>query len=185
MDFAYSARVEELRAKLQDFMDTHIQPADAAWKHEAEAGRYPSALIDGLKQKARAAGLWNLFLPALKEGEPGTRLSNLEYAPLAEIMGRIFWSSEVFNCNAPDTGNMEILHMFATPEQRERWLNPLLNGEIRWWGGVTEPGVGSSDPTNRQATISRDGEDYVINGRKWWTTGAVHPKAKLCIVFVL
>lgn len=185
MDFAYSARVEELRGRLQDFMDAHVQPADAAWRHEVEAGRYPSALIDDLKAKARAHGLWNLFLPALKADEPGTRLTNLEYAPLAEIMGRIFWSSEVFNCSAPDTGNMEILHMFATPEQRERWLNPLLNGEIRSCVGITEPGVASSDPTNLQTTIRRDGDHYVVNGRKWWTTGALHPKAKLCIVMGL
>lgn len=185
MDFAYSARVEELRGRLQDFMDAHVQPADAAWRHEAEAGRYPSALIDDLKAKARAHGLWNLFLPALKADEPGTRLTNLEYAPLAEIMGRIFWSSEVFNCSAPDTGNMEILHMFATPEQRERWLNSLLNGEIRSCVGITEPGVASSDPTNLQTTISRDGDHYVVNGRKWWTTGALHPKVKFCIVMGL
>jgi acyl-CoA dehydrogenase len=185
MDFAYSAKVEDLRAKLQDFMDAHVQPADAAWKHEVEAGRYPVALIDGLKARARAAGLWNLFIPALKPDEPGTRLANLEYAPLAEIMGRIFWSSEVFNCNAPDTGNMEILHMFATPEQRQRWLVPLLAGEIRSCVGITEPGVASSDPTNLQTTITRDGDDYVITGRKWWTTGALHPNVKFCIVMGL
>lgn len=185
MDFAYSARVEELRARLQAFMDTHVQPADAAWKHEVEAGRYPSALVDGLKARAKAEGLWNLFLPALKEGEPGTRLSNLEYAPLAEIMGRIYWSSEVFNCSAPDTGNMEILHMFATQEQRERWLDPLLAGEIRSCVGITEPGVASSDPTNLQTTISRDGDHYVVNGRKWWTTGALHPNVRFCIVMGL
>jgi acyl-CoA dehydrogenase len=185
MDFAYSAKVDALREKLQAFMDAHVQPADAQWRHEVEAGRYPTALIDGLKEKAKAEGLWNLFLPALKADEPGTRLSNLEYAPLAEIMGRIFWSSEVFNCNAPDTGNMEILHMFATPEQRERWLVPLMNGEIRSCVGITEPGVASSDPTNLQTTITRDGDDYVINGRKWWTTGALHPKAKFCIVMGL
>jgi len=185
MDFAYSAKVDDLRAKLQDFMDAHVQPADAQWREEVEAGRYPMALIDGLKTKARAAGLWNLFLPALKLDEPGTRLANLEYAPLAEIMGRIFWSSEVFNCNAPDTGNMEILHMFATPEQRARWLVPLMNGEIRSCVGITEPGVASSDPTNLQTTITRDGDEYVINGRKWWTTGALHPNVKFCIVMGL
>ncbi|SEG66681.1 acyl-CoA dehydrogenase family protein [Bosea lathyri] len=185
MDFAYSAKVDDLRAKLQDFMDAHVQPADAQWREEVEAGRYPMALIDGLKTKARAVGLWNLFLPALKPDEPGTRLANLEYAPLAEIMGRIFWSSEVFNCNAPDTGNMEILHMFATPEQRARWLAPLMNGEIRSCVGITEPGVASSDPTNLQTTITRDGDEYVINGRKWWTTGALHPNVKFCIVMGL
>ncbi|MGQ3344537.1 acyl-CoA dehydrogenase family protein [Bosea sp. (in: a-proteobacteria)] len=185
MDFAYSARVEELRTRLQAFMDAHVQPADARWREEVEAGRYPIALIDGLKARAKAEGLWNLFLPALKPDEPGTRLSNLEYAPLAEIMGRIYWSSEVFNCNAPDTGNMEILHLFATPEQRARWLNPLLNGEIRSCVGITEPGVASSDPTNLQTTIIRDGEDYIVTGRKWWTTGALHPNVKFCIVMGL
>ena len=185
MDFAYSAKVEELRTRLQAFMDVYVQPADAAWRAEVEAGRYPMALIDGLKAKARAEGLWNLFLPALKPDEPGTRLANLEYAPLAEIMGRIYWSSEVFNCNAPDTGNMEILHMFATPKQRARWLVPLMNGEIRSCVGITEPGVASSDPTNLQTTIIRDGDDYVVTGRKWWTTGALHPNVKFCIVMGL
>ena len=185
MDFAYSAKVEELRTRLQAFMDAHVQPADAAWREEVEAGRYPMALIDGLKAKAKAEGLWNLFLPALKPDEPGTRLSNLEYAPLAEIMGRIYWSSEVFNCNAPDTGNMEILHMFSTPEQRERWLKPLMAGEIRSCVGITEPGVASSDPTNLQTTIIRDGNDYIVTGRKWWTTGALHPNVKFCIVMGL
>jgi len=185
MDFAYSARVEELRTRLQAFMDAHVQPADARWREEVEAGRYPIALIDGLKARAKAEGLWNLFLPALKPDEPGTRLSNLEYAPLAEIMGRIYWSSEVFNCNAPDTGNMEILHLFSTPEQRERWLVPLMNGEIRSCVGITEPGVASSDPTNLQTTIIRDGDDYIVTGRKWWTTGALHPNVKFCIVMGL
>jgi acyl-CoA dehydrogenase len=185
MDFAYSARVEELRTRLQAFMDAHVQPADAQWRAEVEAGRYPMALIDGLKARAKADGLWNLFLPALKPDEPGTRLSNLEYAPLAEIMGRIYWSSEVFNCNAPDTGNMEILHLFATPEQRARWLVPLMNGEIRSCVGITEPGVASSDPTNLQTTIIRDGDDYIVTGRKWWTTGALHPNVKFCIVMGL
>jgi acyl-CoA dehydrogenase len=185
MDFAYSARVEELRTRLQAFMDAHVQPADARWREEVEAGRYPMALIDGLKARAKADGLWNLFLPALKPDEPGTRLSNLEYAPLAEIMGRIYWSSEVFNCNAPDTGNMEILHLFATPEQRARWLVPLMNGEIRSCVGITEPGVASSDPTNLQTTIIRDGDDYIVTGRKWWTTGALHPNVKFCIVMGL
>lgn len=185
MDFAYSAEVEALRTRLQDFMDTHVQPADPRWKREVDAGRYPMALIDELKVKAREQGLWNLFLPALKPDEPGTRLSNLEYAPLAEIMGRIYWSSEVFNCNAPDTGNMEILHMFATPEQRTKWLDPLLNGTIRSCVGITEPGIASSDPTNLQTTILRDGDDYIVNGRKWWTTGALHPNVRFCIVMGL
>lgn len=185
MDFAYTERVEALRTQLQAFIDDHVQPADARYREEVEAGGYPIALIDGLKDKAKAQGLWNLFLPALKPDEPGTRLSNLEYAPLAELMGRFYWSSEVFNCNAPDTGNMEILHMFATPEQRERWLVPLMNGEIRSCVGITEPGVASSDPTNLQTTITRDGDHYVVSGRKWWTTGALHPNVKFCIVMGL
>ena len=123
MDFEYSPKVQTLQAKLQDFMDRLVVPANAEYHREVEAGRYPMTLLDGLKARARDEGLWNLFLPGLKEDEPGTRLTNLEYAPLAEIMGRIPWSSEVFNCSAPDTGNMEILHLFATPEQRERWLD--------------------------------------------------------------
>ena len=126
MDFDYSPRVKDLLARLRAFMDAEVRPADPAYQAAVDRGDYPIDLIDGLKAKARAAGLWNLFLPALRDDEPGTRLTNLEYAPLAEIMGRIPWSSEVFNCNAPDTGNMEILHLFATPEQRERWLVPLL-----------------------------------------------------------
>jgi alkylation response protein AidB-like acyl-CoA dehydrogenase len=134
--------------------------------------------VEPLKVEAKAQGLWNLFLPSLRDDEPGTRLSNCEYAPLAEIMGRIPWASEVFNCSAPDTGNMELLHLFATPEQRREWLLPLLNGEIRSCIGITEPDVASSDPTNLQTTIRRDGGDYVINGRKWFTTGALHPNAR-------
>jgi acyl-CoA dehydrogenase len=166
-------------------MKRHILPANAEWHWQVEAGNYPMALIDGLKERAKAEGLWNLFLPALRDDEPGTRLTNLEYAPLAEIMGRIPWSSEVFNCSAPDTGNMEILHMFATPEQRQRWLMPLLNGDIRSCIGITEPDAASSDPTNLKTTIVRDGGDYVINGRKWFTTGAQHPSARFCILMGL
>jgi acyl-CoA dehydrogenase len=182
MDFAYTPRVQDLRARLLAFMDAHVWPADAAYQRIAGEGRYPEALIDGLKAKARAEGLWNLFLPALRDDEPGTRLSNLEYAPLAEIMGRVPWSSEVFNCNAPDTGNMEILHMFATPDQRARWLDPLLQGRIRSAVSITEPDVASSDPTNLQTTIRRDGDHYVINGRKWFSTGAKHPKFAFTLV---
>jgi acyl-CoA dehydrogenase len=182
LDFAYSPRVRELQERLWAFMDTHIIPANAEWLSEAEAGRYPLPLVDRLKQKARAEGLWNLFLPGLRDDEPGTRLSNLEYAPLAEIMGRVPWAAEVFNCNAPDTGNMEILHLFATPEQRRDWLNPLLDGAIRSVVSITEPEVASSDPTNLQTTIRRDGDSYVVSGRKWFNTGALHPNARLVIV---
>lgn len=185
MDFAYTPKVEELQQKLWAFMDEHILPANSEWLGQADAGTYAMALVDRLKEKAKAQGLWNLFLPALRDDEPGTRLTNLEYAPLAEIMGRVPWASEVFNCNAPDTGNMEILHMFATPEQRQRWLVPLMNGDIRSCVGITEPDVASSDPTNLETTIRREGDDYVVNGRKWWTTGAIHPNTKFCIVMGL
>ena len=185
MDFEYSTRVQTLQAKLQDFMDRLVVPANVEYHREVEAGRYPVTLLDGLKARAKDEGLWNLFLPGLKDDEPGTRLTNLEYAPLAEIMGRIPWSSEVFNCSAPDTGNMEILHLFATPEQRQRWLVPLMSGEIRSCIGITEPGTASSDPTNLQTTIRREGDEYVINGRKWWTTGAIHPNARFVIVMGL
>ena len=176
MDFDYSPRVKELSARLGAFMAEHVWPANAEYAAIVERGEYPETLIDGLKDKARAAGLWNLFLPALKDDEPGTRLTNLEYAPMAEIMGRLPWASEVFNCSAPDTGNMEILHMFGTPEQRERWLKPLMEGRIRSGVSITEPEVASSDPTNLATTIRRDGDHLVINGRKWFTTGAKHPK---------
>ena len=185
MDFAYSPRVESLRAQLDAFMRKHVSPVESAFQHAIENGRYPMEILDPIKAAARAEGLWNLFLPALRDDEPGTRLTNLEYAPLAEIMGRVFWASEAFNCSAPDTGNMEILHLFATPEQRERWLNPLLNGAIRSCIGITEPDVASSDPTNLQTTIRRDGDHYVVNGRKWFTTGALHPNARFCIVMGL
>ncbi len=182
MDFAYSPKVEDLRTRLLAFVQEEIAPNDRRWNDLAEQGTYPLAVIEPLKAKARAAGLWNLFLPGLREEEPGSRLSNLEYAPMAEIMGRYPWASEVFNCNAPDTGNMEILHLFATPMQRERWLDPLLNGEIRSVVSITEPDVASSDPINLQTTILRDGDSFVINGRKWFNTGALHPHAKLLIV---
>ena len=182
MDFAYSPKVEALRAELGAFMDRHVVPRLADWQHEVEAGVWPPSMIEPLKQQARAAGLWNLFLPGLREDEPGTRLTNLEYAPLAEIMGRVFWASEIFNCSAPDTGNMELLHLFATPEQRERWLDPLLNGEIRSCFAMTEPDVASSDATNIATRIERDGAHYVINGRKWFITNAADPRCRICIV---
>ena len=182
MDFQFSEDNQQMQRSLRTFMDRHVVPAHRAWLRLADRGQYPTEVVEPLKARAREAGMWNLFLPALRESEPGTRLSNLEYAPLAEIMGRIPWAAEVFNCNAPDTGNMELLHLFATPEQHERWLQPLLAGNIRSCFAMTEPDVASSDATNMQTTIRRDGEHYVINGRKWFTTGAKHPHCAFVIV---
>ena len=182
MEFAYTDKVEGLRGQIQDFMDTHIVPRIQDWRREVHAGMYPVSFMEELKTTARQQGLWNLFLPGLKPEEPGTPLTNLEYAPLAEIMGRISWASEAFNCSAPDTGNMELLHMFATPEQYEQWLAPLLNGEIRSAFAMTEPDTASSDASNIQTRIERDGDHYVINGRKWWITNAAHPNCQLLIV---
>lgn len=166
MDFSYSTKTQALREQLTRFMDQHIVPRIGAWQQEVAAGIYPVSFMDDLKALARAEGLWNLFLPALRDDEPGVGLSNIEYAPLAEIMGRVSWASEVFNCSAPDTGNMELLHVFATSEQRKQWLNPLLEGEIRSAFAMTEPDVGSSDASNIQTLIRREGDEYVINGRK-------------------
>ncbi|WP_312905124.1 acyl-CoA dehydrogenase family protein [Stutzerimonas nitrititolerans] len=182
MNFAYSPRVEALRTQLRAFMDDHIVPRIALWHEEVALGHFPVPFMADLKALARSEGLWNLFLPSLQDDEPGTGLSNLEYAPLAEIMGRVHWASEVFNCNAPDTGNMELLHLFATPQQRERWLKPLLEGEIRSAFAMTEPDVPSSDATNIQTLIRREGDEYVINGRKWFITNASHPDCRLLIV---
>lgn len=182
MDFGYSAKVEDLRNRVRNFIDQYILPRVRQYNEEVHAGIYPVSFMEDLKALAKLEGLWNLFLAHLKEGEPGTRLSNLEYAPLAEIMGRIGWASEVFNCNAPDTGNMELLHMFATPAQRAQWLTPLLNGEIRSAFAMTEPDVASSDATNITTLIKRDGDDYVINGRKWFITNAAHPNCKIFIL---
>src|SRR5215467_15368792 len=181
MDFAYSEQVQQLQRRLDDFMSDHVLPANAEWQRIADEGEFPLSIVDDLKAKAKAQGLWNLFLPGLKPDEPGTRLTNMEYAPLAEIMGRVPWSAEVFNCNAPDTGNMELLHLFATPAQRHAWLEPLLRGEIRSCFAMTEPDVASSDATNIATTIRRDGDYYVINGRKWFTTGALHPNCRLIL----
>ncbi|WP_296652674.1 acyl-CoA dehydrogenase family protein [Paraburkholderia sp.] len=182
MNFAYSTKVEDLLRRLHSFMDEYIVPRQRQWLDEVHAGQYPVSFMEDLKAIAKAEGLWNLFLPHLKDDEPGTRLTNLEYAPLAEVMGRVSWASEVFNCNAPDTGNMELLHMFATPAQREAWLAPLLEGKIRSAFAMTEPDVPSSDATNITTSIRRDGDDYVINGRKWFITNAAHPNCKLFIV---
>ena len=182
MNFAYTPKVEALRARVNTFMTEHIVPRIWLWHEETEQGQFPPAFMEPLKARARDQGLWNLFLPGLREEEPGTRLSNLEYAPLAEIMGRVAWASEVFNCNAPDTGNMELLHMFATPEQYEQWLRPLLQGEIRSAFAMTEPDVASSDATNIQTRIERVGAEYVINGRKWFITNAAHPNCRLIIL---
>ncbi len=182
MDFLYTPRVQELQAKVRNFMDDYIVPRIKQWNDEVHVGNYPVSFMEDLKALARDQGLWNLFLPHLQDNEPGTRLSNLEYAPLAEIMGRVGWASEVFNCNAPDTGNMEVLHMFGSDEQKQRWLTPLLNGEIRSAFAMTEPDVCSSDATNIQTLIRRDGDEYVINGRKWFITNASHPNCKVFIV---
>lgn len=182
MDFAYTPKVEELRRRLGDFMDAYIVPRIGAWRDEVARGRYPPSFMADLKTLARSEGLWNLFLPTLRAAEPGTRLTNLEYAPLAEIMGRVMWASEVFNCNAPDTGNMELLHRFASPEQHRRWLVPLLEGQIRSAFAMTEPDVASSDATNIQTHIRRDGDGYRVNGRKWFITNAAHPECRLLIV---
>ena len=182
----HSARTSELLARLGAFFDAHIYPNEERFLREVEANRRagdawkPLALVDELKAVARAQGLWNLFLPHAWEGQGG--LSNLDYAPLCELMGRVMWSSEVFNCSAPDTGNMETLERYGTEEQKARWLRPLLAGEIRSAFLMTEPAVASSDATNIQCSIRREGDEYVINGRKWFSTGAGHPR---CAVFIV
>ncbi|SDU03599.1 acyl-CoA dehydrogenase family protein [Halopseudomonas salegens] len=182
MHFAYSEQTLALINQVRGFMDRYIVPRIPDWHRAVAAGEYPPAFVSDLKALAKEEGLWNLFLPGLHDHEPGTRLTNLEYAPLAEIMGRVHWASEIFNCNAPDTGNMELLHLFATPEQYQQWLLPLLNGEIRSAFAMTEPDVASSDASNIQTLIQRDGDDYVINGRKWFITNASHPDCAFLIV---
>ena len=182
MDFAFSAKSESLRRQLRAFMDQHVIPRHRQFVAEETQGRYPISFMADLQARARSEGLWNLFLPRLADDEGGTRLSNLEYAPLAEIMGALVWASEVFNCSAPDTGNMELLHMFGTPEQKAQWLRPLLNGAIRSCFAMTEPDVASSDATNVTTAIRRDRDHYVINGRKWFITGAANPACKIAIV---
>ena len=190
MDFEYSAKTKELQQRLLKFMDDHIYPAEKAYKEEllantAAGNRWqPLKTIEGLKPKARAAGLWNLFLPvdtAQASGYEGAGLTNQEYAPLAEIMGRVPWAPEVFNCSAPDTGNMETIARYGSAEIKVKWLKPLLEGEIRSAFAMTEPEVASSDATNISTRIERQGDEYVINGHKWWTSGANDPRCKVFI----
>ena len=175
-----SQRSTDLHEQLSEFMDKHIYPSEPLIKKEiADGDRWqPSKIVEGLKSKAREANLWNLFLP---ESELGAGLSNFEYAPLCEVMGRSPYAPEVFNCSAPDTGNMEVLSRYGTSEQQTEWLGPLLDGEIRSAFAMTEPDVASSDATNIQSEIRRDGDDYVINGHKWWTSGANDPRCKILI----
>ncbi len=183
MDFEYSPKVQDLRGRLLAFMDEHIYPNEALFDEQVNEGdRWePPAVLDTLKREAQKQGLWNLFLP-VTYGEFSPGLTNLEYAPLAEIMGRVVWASEVFNCSAPDTGNMEVLAKYGSPEQQETWLLPLLRGEIRSAFCMTEPDVASSDATNIEASIVREGDDYVINGRKWWSSGANGNHCRVLIV---
>ena len=184
MDFSHSDKVKDLQARVTRFMEDNIYPAEPVFAAEVEANRrrgnawVATRIMEEMKAKARAAGLWNLFLP---ESDYGAGLTNLEYAPLCEIMGRSWIAPEAFNCNAPDTGNMEVLVRYATPEQKQQWLVPLLAGEIRSAFAMTEPDVASSDATNIEASIVRDGDHYVINGRKWWTTGGPDPRCKILI----
>ncbi|HEY2168080.1 MAG TPA: acyl-CoA dehydrogenase family protein [Candidatus Angelobacter sp.] len=179
MNFDYTDKVKSLQQRLRAFMDEHIYPNEKRYYQEIENDRWaPTKVIEELKPKARAAGLWNLFLP---DDDQGAGLTNLDYAPLCEIMGRSILAPEVFNCSAPDTGNMEVLARYGTPEQKERWLKPLLAGEIRSCFAMTEPAVASSDATNIQAGIRREGNEYVLNGRKWWSSGAGDPRCKIAI----
>ena len=180
MNFEYSDKVKQLQQKLSAFMDEHVYPNEKIYHRQIDEGDrwQPTAIIEELKPKARAAGLWNLFLP---ENPYGEGLSNLEYAPLCEIMGRSAMAPEVFNCSAPDTGNMEVLARYGSDEQKEKWLKPLLDAKIRSCFAMTEPAVASSDATNIQSSIARDGDSYVINGHKWWSSGAGDPRCKLAI----
>jgi acyl-CoA dehydrogenase len=179
VNFEFSDKVKDLQRRLQAFLDEHIYPNEQRYRDEIERNPWlPTKIIEELKPKARAAALWNLFLP---ESEHGAGLTNLEYAPLCEMMGRSEMAPEVFNCSAPDTGNMEVLTRYATPEQKERWLKPLLAGEIRSCFAMTEPAVASSDATNIESRIVRDGDHYLISGRKWWTSGAGASRCKIAI----
>jgi acyl-CoA dehydrogenase len=179
MEFAFGAKTEELRGRLLEFMDSHVYPAEPVFRDQVLANPHAQPpVMEELKAEARNRGMWNLFLP---DEEWGAGLTNLEYAPLAEIMGRSPLASEALNCSAPDTGNMEILAQFGTAEQRDEWLKPLLEGEIRSCFAMTEPDVASSDATNIRSRIQRDGDHYVINGRKWWTSGAASERCKIMI----
>ena len=184
MDFEFSPKVRELQARVGAFMDAHVLPNEQRFIDEIEANRrkgnawIPTTVIEEVKAKAKAEGLWNLWRPKAHGGE----LTNLEYAPLCEIMGKVTWGPEVFNCSAPDTGNMEVLLRYGTPEQQEQWLKPLLAGEIRSAFLMTEPEVASSDATNIQCSIQRVGDEYVVNGRKWWSSGAGDPRCKIYIL---
>jgi len=179
VNFEFTEKTRELQVRLQAFMDEHIYPNERRFLDEIESDRWkPTRIVEELKPKARAAGLWNLFMP---DQENGAGLTNLEYAPLCEIMGRSSMAAEVFNCSAPDTGNMEVLARYGTSDQKEKWLRPLLAGEIRSCFAMTEPAVASSDATNIEASIVRDGNHYVIDGRKWWTSGAGDPRCKIAI----
>ena len=186
MNFDYTPKVKEMQARLLEFFDQHIYPNEHRFHEEVEANRragnawIPTKVIEELKPLARKAGLWNLFLPRSPRAPEG--LSNLEYAPLCEIMGRVPWAPEVFNCSAPDTGNMETLERYASEELKDRWLEPLLRGEIRSAFLMTEPAVASSDATNIECRIERQGDEYVINGRKWWSSGAGDPRCAVYIV---
>src|SRR5712692_5070598 len=182
MDFTFSSKVEDLRKQLNDFMDHHVNPAEKTYRDQVQASGDPHfypPVMEELKKEARSRGLWNLFLP---DGTHGAGLTNLEYAPLAEITGRSpHIAPEALNCAAPDTGNMEILAEFGTTEQQDRWLKPLLEGEMRSCFAMTEPDVASSDASNIQSRIAREGDRYVINGRKWWTSGAASARCKIMI----
>jgi acyl-CoA dehydrogenase len=182
MDFEFSPRANELRERLLEFMEERVYPTERVWQEQIEASGDPhfhAPVVEELKEDARGRGLWNLFLP---DAEYGAGLTNVEYAPLAEIMGRSRIASEACNCSAPDTGNMEVLHQFGSDEQKARWLEPLLAGEIRSAFAMTEPDVASSDATNIALRIERDGDEYVLNGRKWWTSNAYHPNCRILIV---
>jgi acyl-CoA dehydrogenase len=178
--FQFSSRAQEFRERLEAFMEEYVYPHEPTYHEQGQSGErwQPRPIVEELKTRAKAAGLWNLFLP---DSGLGPGLTNFEYAPLCETMGRVAWAPEVFNCSAPDTGNMEVLVRYGTPEQQERWLQPLLDGTIRSCFAMTEPAVASSDATNIQASIECSGEEYVLNGRKWWTSGAGDPRCKLCI----